>query len=281
MRKVLSIIALAFWAGLSGCGGGDSEQIVARVGKNTLSLQEIQRQLPGAARREWSGQQAEALVRRWIELELVYQEALREGMDKSPQVQDLIKQQIKENVVAHYLDQKIFLNTMISDAEIEAYYNDHSEEFLNAEDAYQMRVILVSDLQEANAVREMISAGTPFAEVAKRRSKDGSRAAGGDWGAVPLSRLSPLLARSVPALRVGEVSRPIKTEAGYNLVLVEAYWRKGSTIPLERVKETIVERVQANKREARYQQLIEDLSKESTPQTDLNILQSLNEKEPQ
>lgn len=280
MKNAPAILAFIICAGLSGCGG-DSEQIVARVGKNTLSLQEIQRQMPGATRGEWSEQQTEALVRRWIELELVYQEALREGMDKSPQVQDLIKRQIKECVVAHYLDQKIFQNAAISDAEIESYYSNHSEEFLNAEDTYQMRVILVSDLQEANAVRQMISAGSPFAEVAKRRSKDGSRAAGGDWGWVPLSRLSPLLARSVPALRVGEVSRPIKTEAGYNLVLVEAYWRKGSTIPLERVKDTIVQRVQANKKEEIYLQLIEDLSKETTPQTDLSVLHSLNKKEPQ
>ncbi len=281
MKKITLILALSGVMALCACRSGDGERPIARVGRSTLTLQEVRRMAPASAANPWSAKQAATLVQQWVESELLYQEALREGLDKEAAVQEAIERQAKACVVTFFLAQKLTDHAAVSDAEIESYYQECAGEFSLPEETYHLRVILVATLPEANAVRQMIVSGTPFAEVAKRRSMDGSRGDGGDWGWVTLSRLSPLLARAIPSLRTGEVSRPIKSEVGYNLLWIESSLRKGSTMPLEQVRDEIVQRIAASKREKKYQQLIQWLSREIAIQTDLEALQSLSEKEAQ
>ncbi|HNW59249.1 MAG TPA: peptidyl-prolyl cis-trans isomerase [bacterium] len=262
---------------LISCRGKDDKSIVARVGKTVLTLQEVRERTPGvdapAAR-----DQAERYIQHWIESELLYQEALRRGVDKESEVRRALREMTRDYITTALVEQ-LAVGITASDAEIERYYQEQKEEFQAEEDLYHPLLILVRTADEAGTARRELNDGTSFAEVVRRYSIDGSRFQGGDLGYVPLRALSPLLSRAVSAMRPGEISAPLKSEVGYNLIRLEGVQKKGSMQPLDEVRPQVIERVLAQKKEKAYQQLITQLSGELVPYADMTLLESIKKKE--
>jgi peptidyl-prolyl cis-trans isomerase SurA len=72
--------------------------------------------------------------------------------------------------------------------------------------------------RRALALRDSISAGADFAEVARKFSADtATRDSGGVLGQIPVPALPQNLRETLSGLRVGEVSVPFKREAGYHI----------------------------------------------------------------
>lgn len=95
-------------------------------------------------------------------------------------------------------------------------------EAMAAQEAIQLRHILVSSAAEAEAIRAKIVGGIPFDEMAQRQSLDmATRQSGGDLGIFRVSALNPAFAEAAATLRVGEVSAPIKGELGWHLVAID------------------------------------------------------------
>ncbi len=70
--------------------------------------------------------------------------------------------------------------------------------------------------KRATGVRDSLMAGGDFATFARRYSSDSaSRDSGGLLGEIPLPNLPPTFQEPVSGLRVGEISVPLKGEAGY------------------------------------------------------------------
>jgi peptidyl-prolyl cis-trans isomerase SurA len=70
--------------------------------------------------------------------------------------------------------------------------------------------------ERAITVRDSVIAGGDFASFARRYSADSaSRDSGGALGDIPLPNLPPTFQEPVSGLRVGEISVPLKGEAGY------------------------------------------------------------------
>lgn len=200
----------------------DKSPIVAQVGRSILTVQDLQGMIPNLNNLQLSKTQMENFVKTWVESEVIYQEALTRGLDKRPEVQEALIKVSKDYLVAYYIDHFINSNITISEDEINSYYQENMEEFRYNEDLYHVKMILVSTFGEAAEIRAQIKGVEEFAQWAQRRSMDGSRVNGGDLGYVSSSHLSPLLARAVANMRNNELSRPIKSEIGYNLLyLVE------------------------------------------------------------
>lgn len=88
---------------------------------------------------------------------------------------------------------------------------------------WHLRHILTLDLGSANDAKKQLTAGKDFAEVAKEHSQDGKTATtGGDigfWRKGELaSQIAPGLEEVVAKLTVNQVSDPIQTQFGYQIV---------------------------------------------------------------
>ena len=119
----------------------------------------------------------------------------------------------------------------VSDTEIQTYYGAHQDEFKRPA---QIRCEYVSwpkeptredeeaTEQEIRELLEEIKGGADFAALAEEYSDDpGSAANGGDLGIFGRGHMVKPFEETAFALKVGEVSQPVKTQFGWHLIKVE------------------------------------------------------------
>jgi parvulin-like peptidyl-prolyl isomerase len=112
------------------------------------------------------------------------------------------------------------LRRKLSEGETEeAYYARNHDEFIRP----CTRHILVRSRSEANAARERIASGERFADVARDVSLDsGSAPKGGYLGCNGRKDLLPELNEAALTQPLGRTGEPIRTEDGFQLLLVES-----------------------------------------------------------
>ncbi len=118
----------------------------------------------------------------------------------------------------------------ITPQEVDAYYRAHQDEFKRPETAYLSFVRLAhaansadsaAALDRALRIRQEISGGAPFAEVAKRESADtvsGNR--GGDLGEWTKGQFAAAFDSAAFTMPLNTLSAPVRTEFGYHLIEV-------------------------------------------------------------
>lgn len=116
----------------------------------------------------------------------------------------------------------------ISDADLRAYY-DKNKASLERPGRAVLSVVIVprtvtaadsaATLTRLIGLRNEILSGASFEDVAKRESADTvSGARGGDLGKAPVTNWDPEFGNAAKALKVGELSGPVRTQFGYHLI---------------------------------------------------------------
>lgn len=120
----------------------------------------------------------------------------------------------KEQVQVSYLDlnkQALARSVKVSDAEIQSYYDNHKASY-TSEDYPAAR-------KKIEEIAERIKHGASFAEMAKKYSQDpGSARKGGDLGFFSRGMMVKPFEEAAFKLKVGEVSKPVRTKFGYHLI---------------------------------------------------------------
>jgi peptidyl-prolyl cis-trans isomerase D len=124
----------------------------------------------------------------------------------------------------------------LSDAEVQAYYKAHTDEFKQPRTAYLSFVALprvttsadtAATRARADSARQEIAAGAPFADVATRESADsGSAVKGGELGEWTKGSMDPAFDSAAFALPLKTLSKPVLSQFGYHLIEVTS--RKGN-----------------------------------------------------
>lgn len=126
----------------------------------------------------------------------------------------------------------------ITDAEIEAYWEENQEEFEVPARASLKVVVLdktptaadtVATEERAAEIRQRILDGEDFATLAQSESSDQSTApAGGELGVFPKNFMTPPFDSAVFAAPVGEVVGPVQSSFGYHIIEVQERWAADS-----------------------------------------------------
>ncbi|MDZ7268742.1 MAG: peptidylprolyl isomerase [candidate division KSB1 bacterium] len=91
------------------------------------------------------------------------------------------------------------------------------ERLSRGEQPYRAAMILVKTEAEALDLLKQIQAGADFQKLAAAKSIGPNAARGGDLGDAFKGEFTPAFEQAILALKVGEVSQPIKTDQGYCL----------------------------------------------------------------
>ena len=193
------------------------EKVIIKIGDEVLTLGMLKNVIPPHQKKFLTHEQIQNYIQMWIDNELLYQEALRLGMNKNRELDQILKKAERDFLIDRLLDSLLTVNISISEQEIINYYEMNKDNFIRAKPEIKALHILVSSEEQANQIRRRIIRGDDFEEVAKEASLDYLRRKRIDMGYFSPDDVVPEIASSVFRWRVGSVTRPIKSEFGYHI----------------------------------------------------------------
>ncbi|MCX6170119.1 MAG: peptidylprolyl isomerase [Ignavibacteriales bacterium] len=132
-----------------------------------------------------------------------------------PEYQKELKWADKQTILAYLEDQEIYAKITVTDAEIrEAYYR--SNEKLSA------RHLFAQTEEEANSLYQLLQTGADFKVLAKQVFTDSTlQNNGGYLGYFSWGDMDPAFEDAAYSLKIGEISKPVKTKNGYSIIKLE------------------------------------------------------------
>jgi parvulin-like peptidyl-prolyl isomerase len=267
MRKVAVLIlvipvlfAFVACAKKEGQKGSD----LAKVGNVKITQADLEREiknLPDFAQKIFEGSGGkERFLNELIKKELLYQEALKKGLDKNTEYLKKVEDFKKITLIGQLLEKEIESKAKVTDQAVKDYYEKHKEEFAPVSQI-RMSLILVKTEEEAKKILERLNKGEDFAKVAKKSSIDLSSAKnGGDLGYLSKGQMTSELEAVAVRLKTGEISEPLKTQSGYQIIKVTDK-KIGKVVEFERVKNFISQHLSAEKQKEVFDSYIESLKK--------------------
>jgi parvulin-like peptidyl-prolyl isomerase len=205
------------------------------------------------------------VLKRLVDEKLLYQAALKEGLDRDPKVQKVMVNTLLREAV--YAKVK---NSDFTDESLQKYFDEHQSEFVVPEKVQIKRVLIkVSDDRDDAAAKaeserllaEVKADSSKFADVAKNSSEGPYKRRGGDVGFVPADGkpgLDEAIVTEAFKLSVGGVSDVFKTDEGYNFVMV-ANKRDKVERTFQQMKGSVLRKVKNEKLKSLYDNYVADL----------------------
>ena len=263
MKKYL--IFLVLFLPLIACSKKDDGKSIATIDGEKITVQEFNAELdkiPMNMKMLVATQAGKKeFLNRLIVKRLLLREAKKESVDKDKAFQDRLADIKEQLTIEQLLKKKVSAELNFSDSDLEKYYEAHKEEFKRGQEI-QTRQIVVKTEAEAKELEAKIAKGEDFADLARKYSVDpAAKASGGDIGFHPKGTLIPEYEAAAFALtKVGQVSRPVKTQLGYHIIKLEGT-RTGTYVPFQEVKEFIRQKMTQEKQNEALQKYIDNLKK--------------------
>ena len=263
LSRALPCVATTLLVALGGCERSLTEASppVAKVAGQVLTVSDLDLMLRNSITEQATPEAQWSAVERWTSRELLYQEALRRGIDRQPDVALQVKTATRELVINAMLDQIFREELAVTDEEIQKYYDEHRTLFRRTETTIRVRQIVLDGAREARRAYDEVSRHLEtFEEVARTRSNDPSSTEGGDLGYISAATAYNLeIWQALQRMSENDISRPINTDAGWHILKVEERRSAGSIKTLDEVRPEIINRVRATKRLALITELVERL----------------------
>jgi len=236
----------------------DPSEILATVNGEKIMRGEVEHRMeqafsmnPEAAVKMDEKQRQELRVQmlnRLVENRLILQEAIREGIQVSDEeagrllknlrrqfssdqaMEELLKKgktsiaerkkDDREFMMTRKLEAKLTEQIPISENDIENYW-ESARPFL-AKDTVRARHILVGNEKVVEEVIQKLKKGEKFEALAKQYSQDtGTKDQGGELGWFSKEMVVKEFGEAAFGLKMGEISRPVKTQFGYHIIQKE------------------------------------------------------------
>ncbi|MFA4973099.1 MAG: peptidylprolyl isomerase [bacterium] len=270
---VLALVLFTIAAYSAGCGSSvSSGKVLVEVDGDKITdgdltfLSDIN---PRIAQQIASPEGKKKILENLIEQNLLYQAAVKEGVNRDPKVKakaDLYRRVI---IAQAMVDNEI-------DKAAQKYYDDNQDEFKKlklsqilisfgeAKDKKDKKARTEADaLKLANEIKAKLDGGAKFEDLTQEYSDDQlTKARGGNLGLVAKNdkRLAargyePVLEKAFE-MKVGEVSGPIKAQDGYHIITLT---RGIELEPFEEAKQAILFKVRGDARD----KLLADLKKDA------------------
>lgn len=238
-----------------GAQNRDASPVLVSVGGTDLTKREFDVYLPENYQDILTSDEAHGYLDRWIDTQLLYDEAARRGMRTTPEIEERIEQYRKDLIADELVQQVINEQATVTEAEVQAYYDAHKHEY---QTEWRVSHILVNTLEEAEAVKARIGTNS-FVYLARRYSIDKYSGAGGDLGYLSKGNMIAAFEPVVFKMKKGDVSDIIETEFGYHILQVTDVREARVKLSYDDVRAEIANELMLEKRKEVYDNLIASL----------------------
>jgi peptidyl-prolyl cis-trans isomerase SurA len=214
--------------------------------------------------------EVDSVLKNIVEENNLTQEQFEVELRKQGMTVEDFRKRIREDLErARLIDREVRSKTVITDAQVEAYYQAHREEF-QAKVRRRLQSIFLPFGPEnspdkerqiyavAEQIRERVTRGADFAAMAKRYSQGPGADAGGDLGFFNEGELDPVLEQAIATLKRGEISQIVRTDNGLHIIRV-AEVQTVADRPMEEVRENIRRRLLQQEINRKYAEWLKGL----------------------
>lgn len=251
IQSGLLLISAASLLALGACNARKDDKPAAVTGPAEATVNGVaisQGQVDAVIKQRSNGQPVppearKALVDSLVLQSVVAQEAVKQGLDKSP---DYLNQMetVRQSALANAYVEDWIKKNPVTDEMLKAEYDRLKASAAGTE--YKARHILVEKEADAKAIIATLKK-TPaaFDKLAKEKSKDpGSKGNGGDLGWFNPQQMVPEFGAALGKLEKGKITEePVKTQFGYHVILLEDS-RPIEPPPLDSVKPQLSQQLQ-------------------------------------
>ena len=249
-----ALIAIFFF----GCNKEpETKKYIARVNDAYLTEEDVS-ELDSLFERGFSRNE---LIKRWIEKELLYQEAMKTGIADNDDFNRIINNSRRELASSMLLNSHLENNLMKpDDSQLHEFYNVHKSEFKIEENVYFFNSASFDNENTAIKFRTKLIE-TSWEEVIENYLEDKSLIDYKTSNALSKAEIYPIqLLNLIEELNPGEVSVVLEENADkYSVVQLLQIFRKGSYAPFEIIREEVEARFIADKREQIFNEYVEEL----------------------
>jgi len=211
--RFAAIVALA----VVGCSREPDEKTVARVGDREITRHDFEMAMelyPEYPRGLTGIDAVRAQLDKMIEKKLVAIEGQRRGVTQEGTFRKRLAWVEREAVIAELYREVVKNKVQIGEAELR-------EAFVKRSTSLRVRHIFTKTEEEARKVKEALSSGATFEELAPKYFADTTLARhGGDLGWIRFGDMDEDFEAAAYQLEPGQISEPVKTRWGYHILQV-------------------------------------------------------------
>ena len=214
--------------------------VLAQVGSSSLTLEELRESFPAEYEQLIRREQYLDFIKRWIDDEVIYQQALKNRMDDDPQVKRRVDRLTRKLLIEEFLARENPAEAFEPDeTAMNQYYEMHKEEFRRTVPEIKYVHLRVQTSKQAEALRWRIQTDQAFITQAAAQSLDPVPESIASLPYKKQSELPPCLAQDAAATRIGANTPPISCPDGTYIVRVLDRLEAGSQIPFAEAKDEI------------------------------------------
>lgn len=252
-----AVVAVAAWSAACerrpvGRQEEDPGPVVARINGRRLYRRVFDTYLPPDYQRVLTREEKREYFDRWVNTELLYEEAERRDLGPTPDIVARAEQLKKDLVADRFVQRVLAERAVVTDDEVRRYYDAHIDEYTKE---YRVSHIVVGTREDARKVLDLLKKRT-FSWVARRYSLDRHTGIGGDLGFLSKGNMVPEFEPVVFGMQVGEISGIIESEFGYHIIKLTAVRDMRDPIDYEEAAQEISRKLLLAKRQAVYDSLV-------------------------
>ena len=200
------------------------------------------------------------------------EEEFKKALDGMGLTEEEVRTQIQRGLaIRGLIDQKVAGKIVVTDEETKTYYDGNPQFFQQPEEVKASHILIkveptADDAAKAAArkkiedVRQKLTDGGDFAELAKEYSEGPSGPTGGDLGYFRRGQMVKPFEDAAFAMKINEVSGPVETRFGYHLIKVNDK-KPEQTLAYADVKDKIAQRLKQEKVAKAAKVYVENLKK--------------------
>lgn len=252
---------------------------LARLGNLALPADELKAllaTLPAAERARLKEDRStlQAWIRSRLAEKALLEQAHNQGWDGRPEIQRMTREASEQILLRTYLESVSKVpDSYPSEAELQAAYDAGKDNWVTPPMLRVSQIFIAvgsqrSDEQARKQIQELGRqarvAKADFAALARAHSEDAVTAQrGGDSGLQPLQHFVPGMREVLQALKPGEVSEPLRSDAGYHLLKL-AERQPARTASLAEVRERLRDSLRAQRQQQVARAYLEGLLDSTT-----------------